>query len=68
MELNQLNETAMDALISSMQYNSSGYTAKIYVKDSDASEKNEITDTQIAAIQALNYKVYLHNGSIWEEQ
>ena len=68
MELNQLNETAMDALISSMQYNSSGYTAKIYVKHSDASEKNEITDTQIAAIQALNYKVYLHNGSTWEEQ
>ena len=68
MELNELNETAMDALISSMQYNSSGYTAKIYVKDSDASEKNEITDTQIAAIQALNYKVYLHNGSKWQEQ
>ena len=68
MELNELNETAMDALISSMQYNSSGYTAKIYVKHSDASEKNEITDTQIAAIQALNYKVYLHNGSKWEEQ
>lgn len=68
MELNELNETAMDALISSMQYNSSGYTAKIYVKDSDASEKNEITDTQIAAIQALNYKVYLHNGTVWQEQ
>ena len=68
MELNELNETAMDALISSMQYNSSGYTAKIYVKHSDASEKNEITDTQIAAIQALNYKVYLHNGSKWQEQ
>ena len=68
MELNELNETAMDALISSMQYNSSGNTAKIYVKHSDASEKNEITDTQIAAIQALNYKVYLHNGSKWEAQ
>ncbi len=68
MELNELNETAMEALISSMQYNSSGYTAKIYVKDSDASEKNEITDTQIAAIQVLNYKVYLHNGSKWQEQ
>ena len=68
MELNELNETAMDALISSMKYNSSSYTAKIYVKHSDASEKNEITDTQIAAIQVLNYKVYLHNGSKWEAQ
>ena len=68
MELNELNETAMDALISSMKYNSSANTAKIYVKHSDASEKNEITDTQIAAIQALNYQVYLHNGSKWEKQ
>ena len=68
MELNELNETAMDALISSMKYNSSGYTAKIYVKHSDASEKNEITDTQIAAIQALNYQVYVHNGTGWEKQ
>ena len=69
MELNELNETAMDALISSMKYNSSSYTAKIYVKHSDASEKNEITDTQIAAIQALNYQVYVHNdGTGWEKQ
>ena len=69
MELNQLNETAMDALISSMHKNTSPYTAKIYVKHSDASEKNEITDTQIAAIQALNYQVYVHNdGTGWEKQ
>ena len=68
MELNELNKTAMDALISSMQYNSSGFTAQIYVKHSDSSEKNEITETQIAAIQALNYEVYLHNGSKWEKQ
>ena len=68
MELNELNETAMEALISSMHSYTSPYTAKIYVKHSDASEKNEITDTQIAAIQALNYKVYLHNGSKWQEQ
>ena len=68
MELNELNETAMDALISSMHSYTSPYDAKIYVKHSDASEKNEITDTQIAAIQALNYKVYLHDGTRWEEQ
>ena len=69
MELNELNETAMDALISSMHSYTSSYNAKIYVKHSDASEKNEITDTQIAAIQALNYKVYLHNdGTGWVEQ
>jgi hypothetical protein len=59
----------MEALINSMQYNSSGYTAKIYVKHSDASEKNEITATQIAAIKALNYQVYVHNdGTGWEKQ
>ena len=68
MELNELNETAMDAFISSMHSYTSSYTAKIYVKHSDASEKNEITDTQIAAIQALNYKVYLHDGTGWKAQ
>ena len=68
MDLNELNETAMDAFISSMHSYTSSYTAKIYVKHSDASEKNEITDTQIAAIQALNYKVYLHDGTGWKAQ
>ena len=65
---NQINGKAMDDLISSMPYNSSG---KIYgflvVSTADDDEGNVCTKSQVAAIKAKGWTPVYWDGSSWLE-
>ena len=63
---NNLNETAITALINSMP-DATNSKRNFYLKHS-LNENNAVNDGHVSAAKNKNYSVFFHNGSVWVAQ